>query len=242
MMTFVIIAGEIDLSVASVMGLSAAVLATLNDGGSVPFGVAILIAVAAGSAAGLVQGWCVSRLGLPSLVVTLAGLIGLRGLARVFVEDRSYGGFPVLVREPRPGAVDRPVAVQRPVVRRGHRRGRRGAGPHGVGAAGVCRRRQRRRRPVLGTQRGPPQTRVVRRLRNGCRRRRAALCRPPRLRARRHGHRVRARHHHDGVARRCQHLRRRRDDDRSGAGRADRPQPAQRSRAWPTSRPTRRRG
>ena len=40
------------------------------------------------------QGWCVSRLGLPSLVVTLAGLIGLRGLARVFVEDRSYGGFP----------------------------------------------------------------------------------------------------------------------------------------------------
>jgi rhamnose transport system permease protein len=94
MMTFVIIAGEIDLSVASVMGLSAAVLAALNDGGTVPFGVAILIAIAAGSAAGVVQGWCVSRLGLPSLVVTLAGLIGLRGLARVFVEDRSYGGFP----------------------------------------------------------------------------------------------------------------------------------------------------
>ena len=94
MMTFVIIAGEIDLSVASVMGLSAAVLATLNDGGSVPFGVAILIALAAGGAAGFVQGLCISRLGLPSLVVTLAGLIGLRGLARVFVEDRSYGGFP----------------------------------------------------------------------------------------------------------------------------------------------------
>ena len=94
MMTFVIIAGEIDLSVASVMGLSAAVLATLNDGQAVPFGIAIVIAVAAGSAAGLVQGWCISRLGLPSLVVTLAGLIGLRGLARVFVEDRSYGGFP----------------------------------------------------------------------------------------------------------------------------------------------------
>ena len=93
-MTFVIIAGEIDLSVASVMGLSAAVLAVLNDGGAVPFWVAILIAVGAGALAGLVQGWCVSRLGLPSLVVTLAGLIGLSGLARVFVEDRSYGGFP----------------------------------------------------------------------------------------------------------------------------------------------------
>ena len=94
MMTFVIISGEIDLSVASVMGLSAAVLAKLNDGQTVPFALAIVIAIAAGSIAGLVQGWCVSRLGLPSLVVTLAGLIGLRGLARVFVEDRSYGGFP----------------------------------------------------------------------------------------------------------------------------------------------------
>ena len=59
-----------------------------------PFWLAVVIAVAAGSAAGLVQGWCISRLGLPSLVVTLAGLIGLRGLARVFVEDRSFGGFP----------------------------------------------------------------------------------------------------------------------------------------------------
>jgi rhamnose transport system permease protein len=94
MMTFVIISGEIDLSVASVMGLSAAVLAKLNDGQTVPFALAIVIAIAAGSVAGLVQGWCVSRLGLPSLVVTLAGLIGLRGLARVFVEDRSFGGFP----------------------------------------------------------------------------------------------------------------------------------------------------
>jgi rhamnose transport system permease protein len=94
MMAFVIISGEIDLSVASVMGLSAAVLAKLNEGQTVPFALAIVIAVAAGSVAGLVQGWCVSRLGLPSLVVTLAGLIGLRGLARVFVEDRSFGGFP----------------------------------------------------------------------------------------------------------------------------------------------------
>jgi rhamnose transport system permease protein len=94
MMTFVIVSGEIDLSVASTMGLSAAVLAKLHDGGSVPFLLAILIAVAIGTLAGLVQGWCVAKLGLPSLVVTLAGLIGLRGAARVFVEDRSFGDFP----------------------------------------------------------------------------------------------------------------------------------------------------
>lgn len=93
-MTFVIISGEIDLSVASVMGLSAAVLAKLHDGGSVPFLVAIVVAVAVGTFAGLIQGICVAKLKVPSLVVTLAGLIGLRGAARVFVEDRSYGDFP----------------------------------------------------------------------------------------------------------------------------------------------------
>jgi rhamnose transport system permease protein len=93
-MVFVIVNGEIDLSVASVMGFSAAVLATLHEGGAVPFPVAIAAAVAVGGLAGLVQGLVVARLGLPSLVVTLAGLIGFRGAARVLLEDRSIGDFP----------------------------------------------------------------------------------------------------------------------------------------------------
>ncbi len=92
-MTFVIIAGEIDLSVASVMAWSAAVLAVLHENG-VPLPLAIVVALAAAAAAGLIQGWCVARLALPSLVVTLAGLIGWRGAARILVEDRSIGGFP----------------------------------------------------------------------------------------------------------------------------------------------------
>ncbi|MGH9051473.1 MAG: ABC transporter permease [Acidimicrobiia bacterium] len=94
MMTFVIINGEIDLSVASVMGFSAGVLAALHDGGSVPFGLAVVVALAAGAAAGFIQGLFVAKVGLPSLVVTLAGLIGFRGAARVLLEDRSIGGFP----------------------------------------------------------------------------------------------------------------------------------------------------
>lgn len=93
-MTFVIINGEIDLSVASVMGFSAAVLASLYAGGDIPFTAAIPIALAAGAAAGLIQGLMVARFGLPSLVVTLAGLIGFRGAARVLLEDRSIGDFP----------------------------------------------------------------------------------------------------------------------------------------------------
>src|ERR687895_963994 len=93
-MTFVIINGEIDLSVASVMAFSAGVLAGLHDAGGVPFEVAVVIAILAGTAAGLLQGAFVAFMGLPSLVVTLAGLIGFRGAARIIVEDRSIGNFP----------------------------------------------------------------------------------------------------------------------------------------------------
>ncbi len=92
-MTFVIIAGEIDLSVASVMAWSASVLAAMHEHHA-PLGVAIAVALAAAAMAGLIHGWCVAKLGLPSLVVTLAGLIGWRGAARVLVEDRSIGDFP----------------------------------------------------------------------------------------------------------------------------------------------------
>jgi rhamnose transport system permease protein len=93
-MTFVIISGEIDLSVASVMGFSAAVMATVHQGSSLPFVVAIIAGLAAGALAGLLQGLVITRFGLPSLVVTLAGLIGFRGGARVLMEDESIGGFP----------------------------------------------------------------------------------------------------------------------------------------------------
>jgi rhamnose transport system permease protein len=93
MMTFVIISGEIDLSVASVMGFAAALIAVLNMAG-VPLVAAIVIALAAGAAFGLIQGWFVARLGLPSLAVTIAGLIGIRGGASILIEDRSIGGFP----------------------------------------------------------------------------------------------------------------------------------------------------
>ncbi|MGH9211411.1 MAG: ABC transporter permease [Acidimicrobiales bacterium] len=93
-MTFVIVNGEIDLSVASVMAFAAAVLASLHEGGAVPFPVAIVIALLAASAAGFLQGIVVAKTGLPSLVVTLAGLIAFRGAARVLVEDRSVGDFP----------------------------------------------------------------------------------------------------------------------------------------------------
>jgi rhamnose transport system permease protein len=92
-MTVIIVSGEIDLSVASIMGLAAAVLGCLFQA-RVPMPVAIAIALLSGLAAGLFNGFWVAQAGLPSLAVTLAGLIGYRGLARIFIQDHSIGGFP----------------------------------------------------------------------------------------------------------------------------------------------------
>lgn len=92
-MALIIINGEIDLSVASVMGLAACLMANLFEAGTA-IEVAILIALGAGIVIGLFNGFWVAYVGLPSLAVTLAGLIGFRGLAKTLVEDRSIGGFP----------------------------------------------------------------------------------------------------------------------------------------------------
>lgn len=92
-MTFIIINAEIDLSVASMMGLSACVLAWLYKMGQ-PMPVAILAALLIGLLGGAFNGIWIARAGLPSLAVTLATLIMFRGLARVLLEDRSIGDFP----------------------------------------------------------------------------------------------------------------------------------------------------
>jgi len=92
-MTFLIINGEIDLSAPSIMGLSACVAAYLFSQGT-DFGTALLVSMSIGLACGLFNGFWIAIVGLNSLVVTLAMLICYRGLARVFLEDRSIGKFP----------------------------------------------------------------------------------------------------------------------------------------------------
>lgn len=92
-LAFVIVSGEIDLSIASVMGLAAVLVAWLRQHG-VPVEFGIVAALLAGALCGLINGYWVAIIGLPSLAVTLAGLIAYRGLALLLVEDRSIGGFP----------------------------------------------------------------------------------------------------------------------------------------------------
>ncbi len=74
-MTFIIINAEIDLSVGSVMGLAGCVMAYSYHKGT-PFGLALAAGLLTGVLTGLFNGFFVSYVGLSSLVVTLAGLIG----------------------------------------------------------------------------------------------------------------------------------------------------------------------
>jgi D-xylose transport system permease protein len=76
----VLLLGEIDLSVGSVSGLSASVMAVLNIKNGVPAPLAIAAAIATGATIGLLQGAWFARFRIPSFVVTLAGLIGWQGV------------------------------------------------------------------------------------------------------------------------------------------------------------------
>ena len=76
----VLLLGEIDLSVGSVSGLTASVMAVLNIKNHVPAPLAIAAGVATGAAIGALQGAWFARFRIPSFVVTLAGLVGWVGV------------------------------------------------------------------------------------------------------------------------------------------------------------------
>ena len=81
---FVLLLGEIDLSVGLVMALSSVVVAELVQpapGAACPWWAAIIVALLACSAFGALQGWLVARLRMPSFIVTLGGLLILEGIA-----------------------------------------------------------------------------------------------------------------------------------------------------------------
>ena len=92
-MTLVIITGEIDLSVASVVGLSSVLVGVLTEHGwSMPM--AALAALAAGLVCGLVNGFLVGYVGLPSLAVTIGTLALYRGLAVGLLGTKAVTDFP----------------------------------------------------------------------------------------------------------------------------------------------------
>lgn len=79
-MVFVIIAGEIDLSVGSLLGLLGGVGALLDARWQWPFPVTLVAITALGAAIGSFNGYWVAYRGIPSFIVTLAGLLAFRGI------------------------------------------------------------------------------------------------------------------------------------------------------------------
>lgn len=76
----VLLLAEIDLSLGSLSGATAAILGVLMASGHVPWWLAIIIMIACGAAMGAFQGAWIAWLGIPSFVVTLAGMLGFLGL------------------------------------------------------------------------------------------------------------------------------------------------------------------
>lgn len=77
---FVLLLGEIDLSVGSVAGVGAAVWAVLSVTHDVNDWLAVLIAIVSGLAIGALHGFFFAKVGVPAFVVTLAGFLGWSGL------------------------------------------------------------------------------------------------------------------------------------------------------------------
>jgi rhamnose transport system permease protein len=93
-MTYVIVTGGIDLSVGSILGLTAILLGVFWKNLGLPLPAAILLAMACGTLAGSANGLIVTRFGVPPLIATLATLALYRGLAEGISEARSVRGYP----------------------------------------------------------------------------------------------------------------------------------------------------
>ena len=92
-MVFIIITGNIDLSVASNMGMSASFMGLLHNNG-VNIWVAALAGLLLGTLGGMLNGYLVARVKLPSLVVTLGTYAFYRGIAYGFLGDQAARGYP----------------------------------------------------------------------------------------------------------------------------------------------------
>ncbi|MFH8253772.1 multiple monosaccharide ABC transporter permease [Streptomyces roseolus] len=93
-MMIVIISGHIDLSVGSLMALVGGLGAVLMVEHHVSWPVTVLLTLLLGAAAGALQGFFIAYVGIPSFIVTLAGMLLFRGLTEIFLKGQTLGPFP----------------------------------------------------------------------------------------------------------------------------------------------------
>ncbi|MBE8470094.1 multiple monosaccharide ABC transporter permease [Streptomyces justiciae] len=93
-MMLVIIAGHIDLSVGSVTAFVGAFAAVLTVQHDVAWPLAVVLCLVVGAGAGAAQGFLIAYLGIPSFIVTLAGMLVFRGFTEILLEGQTLGPFP----------------------------------------------------------------------------------------------------------------------------------------------------
>lgn len=92
-MALLIVAGEIDLSVAAIIALASTVMGLVMTAG---YGTPeiVLAGLATGLACGALNGFFVARLGLPSIVVTIGTMSLFRGISYIVLGDQAFTGYP----------------------------------------------------------------------------------------------------------------------------------------------------
>ncbi|MHC0428953.1 multiple monosaccharide ABC transporter permease [Streptomyces sp. O3] len=93
-MMLVIIAGHIDLSVGSLTACVGAVAAVLMVRHDLPWPAAVVLCLLLGALAGSLQGFLIAYLGIPSFIVTLAGMLLFRGITEIVLKGQTLGPLP----------------------------------------------------------------------------------------------------------------------------------------------------
>ncbi|MEV1019016.1 multiple monosaccharide ABC transporter permease [Streptomyces sp. NPDC050264] len=93
-MMLVIIAGHIDLSVGSLTAFTGAFAAVLTVQHGMAWPLALVLCLVVGALAGSLQGFLIAYLGIPSFIVTLAGMLLFRGLTEILLKGQTLGPFP----------------------------------------------------------------------------------------------------------------------------------------------------
>ena len=92
-MTFVILLGDIDLSTGSIITFVNVLCSYMMVNMGVPMGLAIVIALAASTAIGLLNGFMVSTIGIPALIATFASQTAFSGIALIICNGQPINGF-----------------------------------------------------------------------------------------------------------------------------------------------------
>ena len=93
-MMLVIICGDIDISVASIIALSSVFMGMASQAGVNTLGL-VAIGLFTGSAAGFLNGFIITKFGIPAIAVTLGSMSLFRGIAYVILGDKAFTKYPI---------------------------------------------------------------------------------------------------------------------------------------------------